>query len=90
LARLRPKAKLRLEGRKVLMSTHQDEPGHGNSIAAWTAVIVSIVGVTILTWGYMVQSDVLMYVGGAVTVLSIVVGPVLAKLGYGVAGKSSK
>ena len=72
------------------MSTHQDEPGHGNSIAAWTAVIVSIVGVTILTWGYMVQSDVLMYVGGAVTVLSIVVGPVLSKLGYGVAGKSSK
>lgn len=72
------------------MSTHQDEPGHGNSIAAWTAVIVSIVGVAILTWGYMVQSDVLMYVGGAVTVLSIVVGPVLSKLGYGVAGKSSK
>jgi len=72
------------------MSNNQDEPGHGNSIAAWTAVIVSIIGVSILTWGYMVQSEVLMYAGGAVTALSIVIGPVLAKLGYGVAGKSSK
>jgi hypothetical protein len=72
------------------MSTHHEEPGHGNSVAAWTAVIVATVGVSLATWGYLAQSDVLMYTGGVVMVLSIVVGPVLAKLGFGVAGKSSK
>ena len=72
------------------MSTHHEEPGHGNSVAAWTAVIVATVGVSFATSGYLAQSDVLMYTGGVVMVLSIVVGPVLAKLGFGVAGKSSK
>jgi len=72
------------------MSTHHEDPGHGNSVAAWTAVIVATVGVSLATWGYLTQTDVLMYTGAVVMVISIVVGPVLAKLGFGVAGKSSK
>ncbi len=72
------------------MSTHHDEPGHGNSVAAWTAVIVAIVGISLATWGYLVRADVITYTGAALTVVSLFVGPVLAKLGFGVAGKSSK
>ena len=72
------------------MSTHHDEPGHGNSIAAWTAVIVAIVGISLATLGYFFRADVITYTGAALTVISLVIGPVLAKLGYGVAGKSSK
>ena len=72
------------------MSEHQDEPGHGNSVAAWTAVIVAIIGVTAVTLGVLINMMTLTWIGTALTVISIPLGPIMAKLGYGVAGKSSK
>jgi hypothetical protein len=64
-----------------------DELGHGHSVAAWSAVIVAILGVTVLTFGVCLPLDSLTVAGSAITLVSIFVGPVLAKLGYGVAGK---
>ena len=72
------------------MSEHQEEPGHGNSIAAWTAVIIAIIGTGLLTLGVLIINSPLIIAGAVLSVLSIVIGPVLAKLGYGVAGKSIK
>jgi hypothetical protein len=72
------------------MSENSNEPGHGNSVAAWTAVIVAIIGVTLVTFGYIARLDAITYSGAVITVLSIVIGPVLSKLGFGVAGKSHK
>jgi hypothetical protein len=66
------------------MSNHDNEPGHGHSIAAWAAVITAIVGVTIGTLGVVLEDATLAIVGSVVTVIAIPVGPVLAKLGYGV------
>lgn len=69
------------------MSHGNEELGHGHSVAAWTAVIVAIIGVSVLTLGVVLEISVLNIIGSAITVISIFVGPIMAKLGYGVAGK---
>jgi len=71
------------------MTTHDNEPGHGHSVAAWSAVIVAILGTTIATVGVCMADNTITIAGAVVTGISIVLGPVLAKLGYGVAGKSN-
>jgi len=69
------------------MSHGNEELGHGHSVAAWTAVIVAIIGVSVLTLGVVLEISVLNIIGSAITAISIFLGPVMAKLGYGVAGK---
>ena len=71
------------------MSNHENEPGHGHSVAAWAAVITAIVGVTIATLGVVLPEGTLVIIGSVVTVLSIPMGPILAKLGYGVNRETS-
>jgi hypothetical protein len=66
------------------MSNHENEPGHGHSIAAWSAVITAIIGVTLGTLGVVIPDGTLVTVGTVLTVLAIPMGPVLSKLGYGV------
>ncbi len=66
------------------MTNQDNEPGHGHSIAAWTAVITAIVGVTIGTLGVVLQDATLVIIGSVVTVISIPLGPILAKLGFGI------
>ena len=48
---------------------YQEEPGHGNSIAAWTAVIVAIIGVSLATLGFLMKMDVATYSGAALTLV---------------------
>lgn len=72
------------------MSNHENEPGHGNSVAAWSAVITAIVGVSVATVGIVLPNTVLTVVGSILTVASIPLGPVLAKLGYGINQTSSQ
>lgn len=69
------------------MAHGTEELGHGHSVAAWSAVITANVGVTIATLGVCLPVDALTVVGSVITVLSIFMGPVLAKLGYGVKDK---
>ena len=66
------------------MSNHDNEPGHGHSIAAWSAVITAIVGVSVGTLGVVLPDGTLVIIGLVLTVLSIPMGPIMAKLGYGV------
>lgn len=70
------------------MSENANEPGHGNSVAAWTAVIVAMLGSALVTLGFIIKIDIILYIGTGLTVVSIALGPILAKLGYGVAGKN--
>ena len=72
------------------MSNHENEPGHGNSVAAWSAVITAILGVSVATLGVVLPQGALVIVGTVLTVLSIPMGPVLAKLGYGVNSTNAK
>jgi hypothetical protein len=69
------------------MAHGTEELGHGHSIAAWTAVLVAILGVTIVTLGVCLEISPLTIIGSLITAVSIFLGPLLAKLGYGVAGK---
>jgi multisubunit Na+/H+ antiporter MnhG subunit len=60
---------------------------HGNSVAAWTGVIVILVGFTIMAAGVGFTSVALFIVGTVVAVLGVVAGKVMAMAGYGVDGK---
>lgn len=71
------------------MTNHENEPSHGHSVAAWSAVITAIVGVTIATLGVVLPEGTLVIIGSVLTVISIPMGPVLAKLGYGVNRETS-
>jgi hypothetical protein len=71
------------------MTAHENEPGHGHSVAAWSAVIVAIVGVTLATLGVCIADNTITTIGSVITVISIFLGPVLARLGFGIAGKST-
>jgi hypothetical protein len=68
-----------------------NEPGHGNSPAAWVAVIIMLVAFTIGTLAFWFSSDNpslvwLVWAAAGLLVVGAITGAVLAKLGYGVNG----
>lgn len=62
------------------------DPGHGHSPAAWTAVIIMLVAFSVGTVAFCLEVVWLVWVCAAVAVLGLVVGWVMAKLGWGVRG----
>ena len=64
----------------------QQEPGHGHSPAAWTAVIVSIAGLSVATMALFLELMIVFYIGLAVFFGGLLMGPLLAAMGYGVRG----
>jgi hypothetical protein len=64
----------------------ESDPGHGNSPAAWTAVIIMLVAVTIGTLAFWFDIKWLVFASVGLLVGGAIVGGVLAKLGYGVGG----
>ncbi|GAA3695754.1 hypothetical protein GCM10022377_05700 [Zhihengliuella alba] len=69
---------------------HSEQPGHGNSVAAWTMVAVMLVGVGIGCVGYGLASVTVVIVGLAVVAVGLIAGWVLKKAGFGVGGHKSK
>lgn len=68
------------------MSDENHEPGHGNSPAAWVAVIVMLVGFAGGTLAFWFEQAWLVWAFVGLIVLGLITGAVLAKLGYGVKG----
>lgn len=68
------------------MSTKQEELGHGNSPAAWTAVIVMMLGITVGALFLFLDNTVMVWVGAGLLVLGMILGGVLKAAGYGVGG----
>lgn len=64
----------------------ENEPGHGNSPAAWIAVVIMLIGFAGGTLAFWFDQAALVWVSVGVVVLGLLVGLVLAKLGYGVKG----
>lgn len=62
------------------------DPGHGNSPAAWIAVIVMITGFVVGALGFWFVSMWMIWVAIALVVVGWILGVILAKIGYGVAG----
>jgi uncharacterized RDD family membrane protein YckC len=68
------------------MSADISEPGHGNSPAAWIAVTIMLVGFLIGTVAFWLALPGLVIACGGVILAGLIVGWVLARLGYGVDG----
>ena len=67
------------------MSIESDE-GHGNSPAAWTAVIIMLVAFTLGVFFFWFDLPWLVVASAVLAVLGLITGKVLAVLGYGVGG----
>ena len=68
------------------MSHDNSDPGHGNSPAAWTAVVIILVAFTIGTVAFFFSIAWLVWVSAALALAGVLTGIVLARLGYGVGG----
>ncbi len=56
---------------------------HGRTPAAWTGVIIALVGFVLGGVGLLIESMPLFYVGVVLAVASAVVGGVMSKMGMG-------
>ena len=72
------------------MIDHSIEPGHGDSVASWTTVIIIMVAVTPGTLFFWLEQPVLVYASGVLAIAGIFVGWFLKRAGYGVGGSKSK
>ena len=68
------------------MAHDDNDPGHGNSPAAWTAVIIMLIAFAIGTLAFWFDQPVIVWAAGGLLVLGAITGAVLAKMGYGVGG----
>lgn len=69
------------------MTEHDpSEPGHGNSPAAWTAVIIMLVAFAIGTLAFWFNIPWLVAGAAGLLLIGALVGAVLGKMGYGVGG----
>jgi nitrate/nitrite transporter NarK len=66
--------------------TLESDAGHGNSPAAWTAVVIMLVAFTIGTVAFWFDVVWLVWASVVLLVVGGLVGWLLAKLGYGVGG----
>ncbi|QYF90523.1 HGxxPAAW family protein [Arthrobacter sp. PAMC25284] len=65
---------------------HAEPSGHGNSPAAWTCVIVMLVGALIASIAFVIANTPIFIVGSAIMVIGLIVGWIMRKAGYGVGG----
>ena len=68
------------------MANISDEPGHGSSPAAWTAVVIMLVGVTLGTIALFFDVLPVVLIGAAIIPIGLIVGGVMKRAGYGVGG----
>ncbi|MDM4764048.1 HGxxPAAW family protein [Galbitalea sp. SE-J8] len=68
------------------MAHDANEPGHGNSPAAWTAVVIMLVAFAAGTVFFWLDLPALVWASAALLVVGLLVGILLKKLGYGVGG----
>lgn len=64
----------------------ENEPGHGNSPAAWVAVVVMLVGITAGTLAFWFEQPLFVGISAGVVVFGLLLGLGLARFGYGVKG----
>lgn len=62
------------------------DPGHGHSPAAWTAVVIMLIGFTAATVAFCFEQPTLVWISSALIPIGAIVGWALAKAGYGVKG----
>lgn len=78
------------ESKEIAMSHNSTDPGHGNSVASWTTVIVILVAFTVGTLFFFLDNAVMVWASAALALAGLVIGWVLKRAGYGVGGKHTK
>ncbi|GAA3624728.1 hypothetical protein GCM10022200_03760 [Microbacterium awajiense] len=68
------------------MSNPIGDPGHGHSPAAWTAVVIMLVAITIGTVAFFFAVEWLVWASAVLVVVGALVGWGMARAGYGVNG----
>ncbi|WP_019180700.1 DUF6704 family protein [Microbacterium yannicii] len=68
------------------MSENIGDPGHGHSPAAWTAVVIMLVAVTLGTVFYWFDMPALVWASAVLLVVGLIVGWILSRAGYGANG----
>lgn len=68
------------------MSNNIGDPGHGHSPAAWTAVVIMLVAVSLGTLFFFLDMPILVWASAALLVVGLIVGWALSKAGYGANG----
>lgn len=63
-----------------------NDPGHGSSPAAWTAVVIMLVGFSIIAVFLYLNVTVMIYVGAILVPIGLIVGFVMKKIGLGAGG----
>jgi hypothetical protein len=66
------------------------DPGHGNSVASWTTVIIIMVATLLGTWFFWENQPTLVWASAGIVVVGLVVGAILKAAGYGVGGSKTK
>lgn len=72
------------------MSANNSDPGHGNSVAAWTTVTILMVSSALVTLFFWFGQWDLVYASAALIPAGLLVGLILKKAGYGVGGSKTK
>jgi hypothetical protein len=68
------------------MSHEEDEMGEGHSLAAWTGVIIALVGIAIGTVAFFFDVQWLVWAAAGLTLIGFIAGFILSRAGYGVHG----
>lgn len=72
------------------MTNHNEEPGHGNSIAAWATVGVITLAFSIGTLFFFLDNALMVWLSAALALGGVGLGYFLKKSGFGVDGQHSK
>lgn len=70
--------------------SQSNDPGHGNSVAAWTTVTIIMVSSALVTLFFWFGNWDLVWASAALTPAGLIVGLILKKAGYGVGGSKTK
>ncbi|MGQ3384441.1 HGxxPAAW family protein [Glutamicibacter sp. TV12E] len=68
---------------------YAEEIGHGNSIAAWSCVLIMTVGFIVGGIAFANLAWSIVWVGCGIVVLGLIVGAILKAAGFGVGGARS-
>ena len=71
------------------MAENSIEPGHGDSIAAWVAVIVILIAFALGTLFFWLDQPILVWASAGLALAGWAAGFALKAMGYGVGGSKS-
>lgn len=72
------------------MSANNTEHGHGDTVAAWTTVIILMVASAVATAGVWFESSLALIASGVLVAVAAVAGVALKKAGFGKGGSKTK